>query len=542
MAKAPTITTATEPVKELALSGGGGIEGAERTSRELLRWNPAIIGPDQQISPIKDMADARGRDMLQNDGYALGANYTHRDSIVGGEYRLNAQPDFLALGADEAWADEFQEIVESRFNLVANSTKNWLDAAGSTNFTGQIRLGVGCFMMTGEVLATSEWMRSDVRRPCKTAIQMIAPARLSNPSGEADTFYRRRGVQRDRFGKPLGYHIRSRFPSMGYFDGPDPYVWNYVPAAKPWGRQMVIHIVEALQPDQTRGISDMVSVLKNMRMTQKFQDVVLQNAVVNATYAACIESELPRELVFGAMGAGNGPAGLNEAIEQYMAGLSAFLEGSTNIKLDGVKMPHLYPGTKLSMKPAGTPGGVGTDFEQSLLRHTAAALGLSYEQFSRDYTKTNYSSARASMAETWKYMSSRKKMVADRLANSIYMLWLEEELNNGHVPLPPGMSVADLYRDPLKLEALCACDWIGASRGQIDELKETQAAVMRIKSGLSTYEAENSRLGQDWRRVFRQRAREQKLIKEYDLQFDTAATKPGVNDAQNTMRNEGEEQ
>jgi len=535
-------TVIAAPVQQHALSGGGGIEGAERTSRELMRWAPAIISPDQQINRVKDMADARGRDMMQNDGYALGANYTYRDSIVGGEYRLNAQPDFELLGADEGWSDEFQATVESRFGLTANSINNWLDASGKQNFTGQVRLAVGCFFMTGEMLATAEWNEIDRRRPCRTNTLLVAPTRLSNPNNEADTYYRRRGVQINRNGKPEGYHIRSRFPTMGYFDGPDALTWKYVPATKPWGRPMVLHVFEAMQVEQSRGIADMVSVLKNMKMTQKFQDVTLQNAVVNATYAAAIESELPRELVFGSMGAGQGPAGLKDFITQYMSGLQEFLEGATNITLDGVKMPHLYPGTKLTMRPAGTPGGVGTDFEESLLRHTAAALGLSYEQFSRDYTKTNYSSARASMAETWKYMSSRKKMIADRYASWVYRLWLEEEINNGRVPLPRGVTIKDLYDDPLKFEAIAACEWIGASRQQIDELKETQAAVMRIKSGLSTYEQENARLGQDWRRVFRQRQREEKLIKEYGLEFDTAATRPGVNDAQNTMRNQGEDE
>ena len=57
---------------------------------------------------------------------------------------------------------------------------------------------------------------------------------------------------------------------------------------------------------------------------------------------------------------------------------------------------RLFPGTKLNMTPMGTPGGVGTSFEASLHRNIAAALGVSYEEYSRDYSQTNYSSARTS--------------------------------------------------------------------------------------------------------------------------------------------------
>lgn len=518
----PPIITVTQPDEQAA---GGGLEGAERHSREMMRWVPPVISPDQQIGPVKDMADARGRDVIQNDGYMIGAVATHRDSIVGAQYRLNAQPHYEILGTDEVWAEEFQRVVEGRFNLISDSPENWLDASRMNTLTGLVRLGVGGFLMTGEVLASAEWLRSS-GRPCGTAVQMISPSRLCNPDGQSDTRFLRRGVARNYFGEALGYWLRTGHPHEAYVDS-DMFQWRYVPATKPWGRRMMIHIVEQLQPDQTRGISDMVSSLKQMRMTKKFQDVTLQNAVVNASYAAAVESELPRDVVFGALGAGQ--PGFGDLLKSYMGALSSYVGDAGNLSIDGTKIPHLFPGTKLSMLPMGTPGGVGTNFEESLLRHIAASLGLSYEQFSRDYTKTNYSSARASMSETWKYMQSRKKVVADRLASSIYVLWLEEEINAGNVPLPPGMTVDDYYRDPVKREALQACDWIGASRGQIDEKKETEAAVSRIKAGLSTWEKECARLGEDFRKIFRQQRRERLLQKSLDLDFNekpAAAAQP----------------
>lgn len=524
MSALPAVT----PVGEKAI--GGGLEGAERTTRETALWDSPIISADRQINPIKDVADARSRDMVQNDGYAMGAVHTHRDSIVGSQFRLNAQPDYEVLGTDEAWAEEFQRVVESRFNLIADSQECWLDASRSNTLTGLVRLAVGAFVMSGEVLATVEWIRQ-IARPCSTAVQMVSPTRLSNPDGKSDDAFLRRGIERDGFGAAVAYHIRSRHPN-DYFDMSLDY-WKRIPATKPWGRRQVIHIIEQLQVDQTRGIADMVSALKQMRMTKKFQEITLQNAVVNASFAAAIESELPRDMVFNQLGAG-APTFM-EATAAYMQALQQYLSGSKNIALDGVKIPHLFPGTKLSLKPMGTPGGVGTDFEESLLRHIAATLGLSYEQFSRDYSKTNYSSARASMTETWKFMQARKKAVADRFATMIYALWLEEEVNAGNVPMPPGKDKSSFY-DPVMREAYLNCDWIGASRGQIDELKETQAAVMRINSGLSTYENECARLGQDFRRIFRQRARENNLMEKLNLSFATDARKSGSNSAQSTMR------
>lgn len=528
--RAPAATIIAESnIREVAM--GGGIEGAERNSREMMTWSPPIQSPDSQINAVKEMADARGRDAVQNDGLTTGAVHTHRDSIVGAQYRLICTPNYEAMGATEAWAIEFTKIVEARFNLLADSTECWFDASGTMTFTDMIRLGVGGFVMTGEVVGTAEWLK-DVLRPCKTSIQMISPTRLSNPDGSMDSDTLRRGVERDVRGKPLGYWFRSNFPG-DFFMGDMP-AWKRVPAATPWGRRQVIHIREQMQPDQTRGISDIVSVLKQMRMTKKFQDITLQNAVVNATYAAAIESELPSDVVFASMGAGG--SGLGVMLGQYMTALGDYVNGASNIAIDGVKMPHLFPGTKLNMKPAGTPGGVGTAYEESLLRHIAAPLGMSYEQFSKDYTKTNYSSARASMAETQKFMQSRKKVVADRMASMVFLLWLEEELNkpDSIIPLPKGMTKSVFY-DPIMREALCSCQWIGASRGQIDEVKETQAAIMRINAGLSTHQIESARLGEDFRRVFSQLSREQKMMAELNLNFDLTATQPGTNDRQQSM-------
>ena len=523
---APVITVEKPQLEAI----GGGLEGAERFDRETALWVPSMRSPDQVINNAKPLADARGRDMVQNDGYMSGAATLHKDNIVGHQYRLNAKPNWRVLDASPEWAEEFQVAVESRFSTVAESEECYFDASRRNTFTGLIRLGVGGFVITGEVLGTAEWSR-ETRRPFKTNIQLISPDRLSNPNGQSDDRFIRRGIRRDIYGRPVSFFIRNGHPTEAY--DLNSYTWKEVAAEKPWGRKMVIHIIDQLLPDQSRGVADMVAALKQMRMTKKFQEVTLQNAVVNASFAAAIESELPSGEVFATLGANSTTGaigGMQDYLTNYLGMLGTYLDGSKNISIDGAKIPHLFPGTKLNLQPVGTPGGVGSSFEESLLRHTAAALGLSYEQFSRDYTKTNYSSARASMNETWKFMQSRKKAVADRLANHIYALWLEEEIAAGNLPLPAGKDRNWFYQ-PLVKDALTQCAWIGASRGQIDESKETDAALARIEGGLSTFEIECSRLGQDFRDIFEQRSREKKLMTDLGLSFGVAAKQPVQNPA-----------
>jgi len=516
-----TTTTAKEiadfDLGPMPTKANGGYEGAQRLSQSLASWNPADLAPDVSIGRGKRLADSRAQDSVRNDGYVAGGADILRDSIVGSFFRLNAKPQHRVLGLDDTWAEEFQEEVETKFSLFAESPENWIDAQRMNTLTGLVRLAIAVHLQHGEALATAEWIR-EWRRPYNTAIQMVSPSRLSNPDGRTNDRLLRNGVERNVWGAPVAYHIRQAHPSE-YWDS-NAYVWRRVPIRKPWGRLQVLHILEQGQPDQSRGITQMVSALKEMNMTRKFRDVTLQQAVLNATYAATIESEMPPEAVHAALGGGTGS--MAEALDPWLSALAAYSGGAKGLHIDGVKIPHLFPGTKLNLNQAGDPGGVGSDFEQSLLRYVSAMLGVSYEQLSHDYSKTNYSSARAAAAETEKHMKARKKMIADRFASLVYRLWFEEAMNKGEITSLPRR--APNYYEGMNADAYTACDWIGASKGQIDELKETQAAKLRRESGLSTLEEECARRGLDYRDVLRQQARERRLLEGYGLDFSDAGT------------------
>lgn len=536
--KPPAIVAEGAPVADGAF--GGSMEGASRISREMARWSPSFGSPDSIISRGKPLADARGRDIQQNDGYARGAVSIHQDSIVGSQYMLTCEPNITVLNSgsnagrsapkfDETWADEMSEIVEARMNIMAESEDCWLDAARQLTFTGQVRLAVGGYVWTGEVLASGEWIRQ-AQRPIKTAFQMISPSRLCNknllPNGPvmgSNGWTKSGGVTKDSNGQAIFYDIRQGYPSDGGLRG---MTWDIVASRKPWGRRQIIHIMEPREPGQTRGIADMVSVLKQMRMTKNHADITLQNAVVQASYAAAIESELPPDAIKAMMGGDSGPQNFNIALSSYMGAMAAYIGEANGISIDGVKIPHLFPGTKLNTKQLGSPGGAGyTDYETSLLRHIAAALGIGYEEFARDFSRVSYSSARASMNTTGRFMRARKKMVADRFATQAFQMVFEEELSAGNIPLPRGVSPEYFYV-PLMKDAFTACTWTGSGVGQIDELKETQAALLRIQGGLSSYQSEIGRFGKDYRKVFRQRAKENTLMDSLSLEFNLATKKP----------------
>lgn len=531
-------------------SFGGAIEGADRTKRETYMWQAPRISPDQAINTVKSEADARTRDMVVNDGYSQGALRIQKNGIVGAQYRLNAKPNYRVIyGEDSAAAQEYGEelaaVAEARFNLAAESEDAWFDAGGMMTFTDQVRLVVGSCVLAGEAFGSVEWLDSDLSRPFKTAIQMIQPERVQNKDGLPDANYPngdrlRRGILTDRRGRPKRFQIRRAHPFEWYDDASN--YWDEIDARKPWGRKQMLFIREVQQIDQTRGLAEMVAALGHCRMTKKFSEITLQRAVVDATYATAIESELPSPEVIAAMGGGQ--EGFINALGQYMGMLQAYLGNSDNIAIDGVRMPHFFPGTKLNVQRPTAPAGVGSDFEASLLRRIAATLGVSYADLSRDFARVSYSGLKGELAIAERDTAVKKKAWADRWATGIYRLWFEEELAAGNLPLPPGRNRTDFYR-PLMKDAYTQCTWIASGRGQIDEMKETQAALLRIQGGLSSYEEECAKLGKDFREVIAQRAREERLIEAAGVTFtmgtSVATAGAGTGGKQNGQANDNGE-
>lgn len=519
-----------------AIAMGGAYEGAARLSREMSSWQAANRSADRDMLPHKDVLDARSKDIVRNDAYVENGVEKYKDSVVGSRFNLNCIPNIAYLSRidkrfDDKWMEEYQEEVEAKYELAAESSPAWFDAQRRKTATEIIRLGLATRLIQGEVFISSEWI-SQRRRPFKTAFLMLDPTRIDDPGIVGIDYMKfnqnvRKGVRLNSFGEAVGYFIANEHPHDYYptFINGMGLKYQYTEKETSFGRQNIFHSYEERRIGQTRGISKLVSALKEMKMTKSFRDVMLQNAIVNATYAATIESELPTAQVLEMMGGSDAdPETMQKAISGYTGGflgsLAEYLTASNGTMLNGVKIPHLFPGTKMHMQPAGQGGPLGTQFETSLLRYLAANLNMSYEQLSGDLSQVNYSTMKGAVNETEKHMKVEKRMTADRIANFMFGNWLEEMLVTGQIDSMP--TNAPSFYEGLNREAYCQAEWFNSGRGQIEELKETQAASLRLKSNITSYEDEMSHLGRDWRRVIKQKARENAYAKLHgiDLTFE----------------------
>lgn len=80
----------------------------------------------------------------------------------------------------------------------------------------------------------------------------------------------------------------------------------------------------------------------------------------------------------------------------------------------------------------------------------------------------------------------------------MFVCWLEEAIARRVVTLP---SKARFSFQEART-AWGNANWIGSGRMAIDGLKEVQEAVMLIEAGLSTYEKECAKRGDDYQEIF----------------------------------------
>ncbi len=242
-------------------------------------------------------------------------------------------------------------------------------------------------------------------------------------------------------------------------------------------------------------------------MLDHYERSEVQAAVVNAMIAAFIESPMDME-------------GINELFggssDDY---LSARKEWSTQLK-GGAIIP-VFPGDKVAPFTPSRPNTAYGEFVENVLRHIGAGLNMPYELLMKDFSKTNYASARASLMEAWRHFMTRRQWLGDYWARRVYVLWLEEAVNKGIIEAP------NFYAQKI---AWTRCKWIGPGRGWIDPVKEAKASIMRMENNISTLEDECAIQGLDWEEVLEQRERERTKAREL-AESATEAAVPSTENA-----------
>lgn len=473
----------------------------EQHSPFFYSWTPALRDQRDDVRQGYWYAAARTVDTLHNSGWLSGAVDQAIVNMIGEGLRLAAKPDADALGWTKNAADTWARDVERRFEAYAGNPVE-VDAAGKQTLGQMTRAAVNSYFSHGEVLALQPRLRNPFAQT-SVKLKLLPAHKLRQDSNGHDMY---QGVVMTMWGFPLAYKIMLRVQPQWDVEFPE-----IVPARDQIGRRQVLHIFDGIA-GQVRGITPLAPALKIVRQFDNLADATLQAALIQAIFAATVQSEAPTQDILQALqdddeqGVGGGDIG------QLLDAKAGWYE-KTKIDLGrGGKIAHLFPGEELKFNGSETPNDNYEAFAKMLLREIARCLGVTFETLTGDYTGATYSSVRMATSETWPTTLYRRKHIAAPLPQAVYAAWLDESIERGIVPFPGGI---DAFRE--KADAATRADWRGPPKPQADDLK-TQKAYQGYKSmGVMTDEQICAELGSDWELVYEQREREMKLRKSLGL-------------------------
>ncbi|MDY0105303.1 MAG: phage portal protein [Giesbergeria sp.] len=470
-------------------------------------WNPVAASADADLLPDLQTLTARSRDLSRNNGLMGGAMQTMRDNIVGSVLRLSCTPDYRLLGWTREDAREWGNMVEAKFRSWAETTE--CDASRSLNLLGLTLQALGGAMLNGDSLALPLWLPRQGTK-WNTRIMPLEADRLCTPIGAEHRDDIRGGIEFDTHGAPIAYHILKRHPgdAFGLFGAHGVHMleWDRVPAFTAWGRQRVIHLHDKERTGQSRGRPIVSAVMREFHMAGKYASNELEASLANSLVAAFLESDLDPESA-GALFGQDPRAAWGQSVQQ----------AQQIRKMKGAAIIPLPVGARVSSFTPGRPNQAFEAFMLAILRNIAAGMNLPYELLLKDFSKTSWSSARASLLEAWRYFHGRRRWLTDYWLRPIYELWFEEAVNAGEIEAPGFYSNKYAY---------LRARFIFGGRGWVDPVKEAQAAVIRMNAGLSTLEKECAEQGDDYEEVLDQRAleRDMKLARGLPLGEDAAIT------------------
>lgn len=476
-------------------------------------WTPFLWSPDGELNPYRNLIVARVRDLVRNDGWASAAVTRTLDNVIGSEFRPVSKPDYSALrqltgikAFDATWAHEFGRAVESHWKTWSLDGARYCDVERCLTVPQMLGLAFRHKIVDGDALAVLNWLPERMGYGAAlyaTALQIVDPDRLSNPFWSFDTNTMRGGVEVDRFGAPIAYHIEKAHIG-NWFNARDAMTWERVPRETPWGRSVVVHDFDHDRAAQHRGGAGILtSVLQRLKMLIKYDGTELDAAILNAIFGAYVTSPYDKDMVESALGDKD-----DSPLGAYQDMRSEFHEHAP-VRLDGVKMPLLAPGEQISTVRAERPHSNFAAFESAVLRNVAAGCGMSAQQISQNWSEVNYSSYRAAMLEAWKTFHRRRVHFAVGFAQPVFTAWLEEAYDSDNLPLPARAPEFLEYRS-----LYARTKWLGPGKGYVDELAEKQGAILGMDASLSTLEHEvGTLMGDDWRETLDQREIE---LKEFE--------------------------
>lgn len=480
--------------KKTVRNSGYSRHGASILKTAFRGWLSDIASPFEDIEDNIQTLRERSRDLYMGAPIASGALKGLRTNVIGIGLKLNARVDAEVLNMTQDEADRWEKNVEREFDLWADS-KN-CDLARMNDFYSLQQLAFLSFLMSGDCFVLLP-MYERAGSPYELCIQLLEADRICNP-GDVKSLDEKiiNGVEIDKKGEVVAYHIAQKHPK------------STLSASNSWtrvqkygsltGRPNVIHLVEFERPEQRRGVPFLAPVIESLKQISRYTNAELMAAVVDAMHTFFVESEAADRGDFGGLDSEDEVASDDDSVVEIG-------NGAVNFLREGEKVHESKP---------SRPNTAFDGFVMAMCRQIGVALEIPYEVLMKHFT-SSYSASRGALLEAWKMFRMRREWMARNFCQPIYEEFLAEAIAKNRIYAP------GFFDDPLIRKAYSKAEWNGPSQGQLDPLKEVNAAEKRVMNGFSTRTKESIELtGTDFFENHSLRVREEKVRREAGFDKD----------------------
>ncbi len=428
----------------------------------------------------REKLNARIEDVVANDGHAESIRATLTTNIVGAGLKAQSNLSASKLGLTP---EQKAEVEQAQEDAVAIWEKE-AHVSGKFQWADLQALAISNKVVHGEFCYLSRFFSEAVRKRKKRtfsfALQDIHPNRLRTPDTDSFNANIRDGIQFDSDSEIIGYHIHNP-ASLN-----EPESWCYYPAKNGHVTQF-FHNFRLTESEQIRGKSIFAPVIKLFRDKYDFLDYEVIAQIIQASFPIAIERDYaPQEVD-------------DKILKDWLEG-----EGRWYQHVDAGQIIYPNPGEKVNPLSSDRPGNNFEAFFKMILKTLSASAGVPYHQVIKDFSETNYSSARAALLESWREFQCYRDWLVRLFLQKVREFVIEEAWLRGMWTIPAGCP--DFY---VARNLWTACKWTPPARGHIDEDKEAKANERKLATGQTTYEAYYAEQGLDWREEFEKQAIEQ---------------------------------
>lgn len=371
------------------------------------------------------------------------------------------------------------------------SEMEWIWAEWCENCHAQRRLHFGDLQLTGfrSILGNGELLhlpvvRKETASRFALAIQDISPSRLATPVDLSNALNIRDGVELSEHGEPVAFWIATPEASLLPIDLSALSSSEFTRVrARLAHRPNIFHLFFNESEEQVRGVSILSPGIKLFRH--------LSDAITHELYGQVASASLPMVVETGSEN-----AVMPDWVKQEHRKKGDEEEKVYYTNLEAGMLLYLNEGEHLKTVESSRPSPNFLNFCTLVIRALAASTDMPYEAVMKDFSKTNYSSARAAMLEAWRVYSMYRSWFARNYCQPIFNMVMEEAYLREYFELPS--TAPDFYEAQ---QLWCNATWIGPAKGYIDPIKEAQANISLNDAALKTRKEILAEQGADFEEV-----------------------------------------